>query len=45
MAPRAVACEVQAAFSVQNGLGHDGTRRIPRAQEENVVVRFDARHA
>src|SRR5258708_17066478 len=42
---RAVSCEEVLALTVENCLGHDGTRRIPRAQEQNVVVRLHARPA
>jgi hypothetical protein len=38
MAARAVGDEVRKAFSVEDGLGHDGARRVPGAKEESVIA-------
>lgn len=39
VAPGAMGDEVGKSFSVQDGLGHDGTRRVSGAKEENVITR------
>jgi hypothetical protein len=38
VAAGAVCNEIRKAFPLQDGLGHDGARRVPRAEKENVVA-------
>src|SRR5207249_11755474 len=44
VASRAVSREKRLPLAVENRLGHDRTRRIPRAQEQNVVSTLHCRH-
>src|SRR3984893_19536844 len=40
MTSRAVGGEDRLSFVVEDCFGHDGTRRVTRTQEQNVVVSF-----